>query len=112
MVPLGNGIGLKFLFRKELIVLLSYHNRYSIEEILPVMQPQEGGVRGQRSPGVCLDGRPPPVVNECSHWGCGVNSGVYFGSSVSVVNRCPRWETSKYPALCTQKLGITCPAIW
>ncbi|KAL8099873.1 hypothetical protein AgCh_032214 [Apium graveolens] len=44
---------------------------YSIEELLPVMQPHEGGVRGQRPPGVCLDGRPPPVVNECSHWGCG-----------------------------------------
>ncbi|KAL8115752.1 hypothetical protein AgCh_022307 [Apium graveolens] len=76
------------------------------------MQPQEGGVRGQRPPGVCLDGRPPPVVNECPHWGCEVNSGVCFGSSVSIVNMCPRWEISEYPALSSQKLGITCPAIW
>ncbi|KAL8089065.1 hypothetical protein AgCh_038724 [Apium graveolens] len=34
---------------------------------------KEGGVRGQRPPGVCLDGRPPLVVNECPHWGYGVN---------------------------------------
>ncbi|KAL8097082.1 hypothetical protein AgCh_030254 [Apium graveolens] len=72
----------------------------------------EGGVRGQRPPGVCLDGRPPPVVNECPHWGCEVKSGVCFGSSVSVVNGCPRWETLEYPALCTQNLGIACPVIW
>ncbi|KAL8096275.1 hypothetical protein AgCh_037292 [Apium graveolens] len=84
-------------------------SRYTTEELLPVMQPQEDGVRGQRPPRVCLDGRPPPVVNECPHWGCGVNSGVCFGSSVSVVNGYPRWETSEHPALCTQKLAITCP---
>ncbi|KAL8121603.1 hypothetical protein AgCh_018367 [Apium graveolens] len=29
-------------------------------------------------------------------------------SETSRVNGCPRWETSEYPALCTQKLGITC----
>ncbi|KAL8131400.1 hypothetical protein AgCh_007365 [Apium graveolens] len=51
---------------------------YPIEELLPVMQPQEDDVRGQRPPGVCLDGRPPPVVNECPHWGCGVNSGAPY----------------------------------
>ncbi|KAL8121483.1 hypothetical protein AgCh_018276 [Apium graveolens] len=75
------------------------------------MQPQEGSVCGQKPSGVCLDGRPPPVANECPHWGCGINSGVCFGSSVSVVNGCPRWETSEYTALCTQKLRITCPTI-
>ncbi|KAL8119198.1 hypothetical protein AgCh_016640 [Apium graveolens] len=85
---------------------------YFIEELLPVMQPQEGGVCGQRPLRVCLDGRPPPVVNGYPHWGCGVKFGVCFGSSVSVVNECPRWETSEYPALFTQKLGITCPTIW
>ncbi|KAL8146140.1 hypothetical protein AgCh_004031 [Apium graveolens] len=83
--------------------------RYFIEELLSVVYLQEGGVRGQRPSRVYLDRRPPPVVNECYHWGCGVNSGVCFGSSVSVVNGCPRWENSEYPALCTQKLGITCP---
>ncbi|KAL8108671.1 hypothetical protein AgCh_024944 [Apium graveolens] len=85
--------------------------RYSIEELLPVMQPQEGGVHGQRPPGLCLDGRPPPVVNECPYWGCGVNSGVCFGSYVPLVNGCPRWEILEYPTRCTQNLGITCPAI-
>ncbi|KAL8103469.1 hypothetical protein AgCh_027888 [Apium graveolens] len=33
-------------------------------------------------------------------------------SETSRVNGCPRWETLEYPSLCTQKLGITCPAIW
>ncbi|KAL8121230.1 hypothetical protein AgCh_018101 [Apium graveolens] len=80
--------------------------------IFSSMPMRKGGVRGQRPPGVCLDRRPPPVANECPHWGCGVNSGVCFGSSVSVVNGCTRWETSEYPTLYTQKLGITCPAIW
>ncbi|KAL8121898.1 hypothetical protein AgCh_018581 [Apium graveolens] len=53
-------------------------NKYPIEELLLVMQPQEGGVRGQRPPGVCLDGRPPPVVNEYPHWGCGLNFGAAY----------------------------------
>ncbi|XP_074351657.1 uncharacterized protein LOC141690785 [Apium graveolens] len=37
----------------------SSKKEYSIEKLLPVMQPQEGGVRGQRPPGICLDERPP-----------------------------------------------------
>ncbi|KAL8147141.1 hypothetical protein AgCh_004744 [Apium graveolens] len=81
---------------------------HNTEEARPTVG-GEDGVRGQRPPEVCLDGRPPPVVNEYPYWGCGVNSGVCFGSSVSVVNGCPRWEILEYPALCTQKLGITCP---
>ncbi|KAL8119317.1 hypothetical protein AgCh_016728 [Apium graveolens] len=102
-------------FSEEVLTLEGFRARlyavYSIEEILPVMQPPEDGIRGQRPPRICLDGRPPPVVNECPFWGCGVNSDVCFGSSVSVVNGCPRWETLEYPVLCTQKLGITCPVI-
>ncbi|KAL8110660.1 hypothetical protein AgCh_026412 [Apium graveolens] len=85
--------------------------KYSSEELLPVVHLQEGGVCGQRPPGVCLDGRPPLVVNECPHWGSGVNFGVCFKNSVSIVNGCPRWEASEYPALCTQELGITCSVI-
>ncbi|KAL8149120.1 hypothetical protein AgCh_006213 [Apium graveolens] len=42
------------------------------------MKLQEGGVCGQRPPGVCLDGRPPPVANECPHWGCVVNFGASY----------------------------------
>ncbi|KAL8092560.1 hypothetical protein AgCh_034723 [Apium graveolens] len=52
---------------------------YSIEELRPVVHLQEGGVRGQRPPGVCLDGRPPPVVNECRHLGCGSSRGSLSG---------------------------------
>ena len=47
------------------------------------------------------------------HWGSGVNPSVCFGSSVPVINgRVLIGELWSNPALCTQKLGITCPAIW
>ncbi|KAL8124887.1 hypothetical protein AgCh_012522 [Apium graveolens] len=45
----------------------------SWEALKGQMPLQEGGVRDQRPPGVCLDVRPPLVVNECPHWRCGEN---------------------------------------
>ncbi|KAL8134242.1 hypothetical protein AgCh_009334 [Apium graveolens] len=46
----------------------------------------ESGVRGQRPLGVCFDGRPPPVVNDCPHWGRGVNPGAPYPGDKDVSN--------------------------
>ncbi|KAL8093252.1 hypothetical protein AgCh_035224 [Apium graveolens] len=62
------------------------NSRYSIEELLFVMQQQKGGVRGQRLPGVCMDGGPPHVINDCPHWGCGVNIGAPYPGDKDAFN--------------------------
>lgn len=45
------------------------------------------------SGGIQVYWRPPFVVSECPHWGCGVKTSVWYGSYVLAINGCPRWRT-------------------